>query len=69
MPESRAVCVFRGQSITALRDALAEYPGDDTYIRVTQHGTSYTLVVCNAQGEGEPINDSHPCPGSPGCSE
>ena len=67
MPESRSVCVFRGQSIAALREALDEYPGADTFIRVMQHGHSYELVVCNAEGEGEEINDSHPCPGSPGC--
>lgn len=46
---------------------LAEY-GEDAYIRILRHGQGYALQVCNAAGEGgDPINDSHPCPGSPGC--
>jgi L-arabinose isomerase len=65
--QRRTLCYFDGPSIDALRAALAEYPGPATQLSIVQHGAKYELVVCEVGGDGDPINDSHLCPGSPGC--
>jgi len=65
--KSKVLCYFDGASVAALRAALAEYPGDDTRVKIRKNDHGYELMVCDADGDGDAINDSHPCPGSPGC--
>lgn len=61
------LCYFEGASVEKLRDALAEYTAPDARVKVQTNGEQFWLLVCDADGKGDPINDSHVCPGSPGC--
>lgn len=62
------ICYFEGASVDKLRVALMEYTATDTRVKVLTNGREYWLQVCDTDGKGgDPINDSHPCPGSPGC--
>jgi hypothetical protein len=46
---------------------LAEYPSTDAMLTVWKDERgAYWIGVCDEAG-GDPINDSHICPGSPGC--
>jgi hypothetical protein len=47
----------------------AEYGGDDAQLNVYVEDGNLKLwvAVCESGGNGDPINDSHLCPGSPGC--
>jgi hypothetical protein len=45
-----------------------EYGGPGTLIRVSRSGSHFYLNVIGTEGEDPgDINDSHLCPGSPGC--
>lgn len=67
--------IFRGPSVAALRDALngafAVDPEPEFFVRkeagnrITLHILSDGVVAEGGGGGG--INDSHVCPGSPGC--
>ena len=61
------LCYFEGESVEKLRAALAAYPAPDTRVKIQTNGAAYWLLVCDPDGKGDPINDSHVCPGSPGC--
>ncbi len=70
--EKHSLCVFGpgGLSIPTLRAVLndPEYGGDDVTLTVLRSGDNFFLRIANAAGDGPPdINDSHLCPGSPGC--
>jgi len=60
-------CYFDGASVQMLHDKLLEYGPVGTIVSVLQEGTSFYLRVTNANEEGTDINESHVCPGSPGC--
>jgi hypothetical protein len=63
-----AIAVFSGASVNQLRTDLELYSGPDAIVRLYKDGDSYLLQVCDADGSGgDPINESRPCPGSPGC--
>lgn len=66
MPKT-TLCYFEGASVDKLRKALAEYTAPDTRVKIQTNGEQYWLLVCDPDGTGDPINDSHVCPGSPGC--
>ena len=59
---------FTGKQFwAAFKRQLAEYPGDDAMLTLWKDERgAYWVGVCDSEG-GDPINDSHPCPGSPGC--
>lgn len=66
----QAIAVFDRPTLERLQADLDTYlalPGD-VYLRLKQHGHDYALQVCdeNENGGGD-LNDSHVCPGSPGC--
>ncbi len=71
---NRAGWLFQGQSVAALRDALnaafASDPNPRFFVQ-KERGNKVTLHVLAgdvvAEGGGGGINDSHVCPGSPGC--
>lgn len=70
-PEKHSICVFNANTIAALRDTLnqIEYQTPETKLVVLKLGNSYYLRVKDADGaDPGDINDSHPCPGSPGCT-
>jgi hypothetical protein len=46
----------------------AEYAGDDAQMNVWTSDKGLWVAVCELGGTGDPINESHPCPGSPGCT-
>lgn len=48
---------------------LREYAGDPTVkIKLLSgDGDGWHIQVCTDTWGGDPNNDSHPCPGSPGC--
>lgn len=48
-------------------DQRAEYPADTAQLVVWQDEERIWVGVCEPGEGGDPINDSHPCPGSPGC--
>lgn len=73
--DAKAVCYFEGESLDELRIRLGEYAEGGRLI-VLRHGDRFFLRVTGGDGaDSEPdgdaddqdINDSHPCPGSPGC--
>lgn len=44
------------------------YPGDDAQLNVyIDERDKLWVAVCDAGDAGDPINESHHCPGSPGC--
>ncbi len=65
MSEFKVVAYFGPESKKALVDRIAEYP-PDALLFLMKHGDSYAFAV-EGQGDDDPINDSHVCPGSPGC--
>jgi len=67
LSEFKAEAVIGPPNTDALASQLAEYPGG-AYVRILRHGQDYALQVCDINGDGgDPLDDSHPCPGSPGC--
>ena len=69
MPETepKALCYFDGATVAAVAHDLAEY-GHTALIIVLKQVTEYYLQVHDENGiGGDPYNQSHPCPGSPGC--
>jgi len=47
---------------------LAEYPSDDAMLTLWKDERGkYWVGICDSPAGGDPINDSHICPGSPGC--
>lgn len=60
---------FTGKQFWAAFDAARkEYGGDTAQLNVySDERGAYWVSVCATGGKGDPINDSHPCPGSPGC--
>jgi len=60
---------FTGKQFWAAFDKeRAEYSGDDAQLNVFKDERGHLWVaVCEPSGHGDPINDSHVCPGSPGC--
>jgi len=64
-----ASVVFHGETLKLLHQQLGEYGVSKAYLAVTigEDGMGY-LQVSDGQGHGDdPLNDSHVCPGSPGC--
>lgn len=62
-------CYFDGESLDQIVAQLNEYQGDPTRnlkILKGPGGKRYLQASTSTDG-GDPINDSHPCPGSPGC--
>jgi hypothetical protein len=70
MPKPKVVAYFEGEAFWALFDQQRdEYAGPGARLRILKDGKKMYVQVCAADGEGgDPINDSHPCPGSPGCT-
>jgi hypothetical protein len=63
-----SLCVFQGASVAKVRDYLNEYTGPDTTVTVLRDGEKFYLRVNPQTGEeGGIVNESHVCPGSPGC--
>lgn len=65
-----ATVVFHGATLKALHQQLGEYGVSKAYLAVTIEGDPPVghLQVSDGQGRGDdPLNDSHVCPGSPGC--
>jgi len=70
MPQTRTkTAYFTGAGFWNRFDKQrAEYGGDDAQLNVYADDDGRLWVaICEAGGDGDPINDSHPCPGSPGC--
>jgi len=66
MPK-HSLCVFRDQTVNAVRDYLNEYTGPDTFIVFSRDGDQFYITVNDGQGNGGTENDSHLCPPAPGC--
>ena len=74
MPK-HSLCVFGDDSGNSTVDRLRgllnrpEYAGPGTLLRVSRDGEDFFLTVITPGGD-EPgdLNDSHVCPGSPGCT-
>jgi hypothetical protein len=69
MPK-HSICVFNSNTIADLRGVLdqAEYQTPDSHLTILKDGNDYFLRVSNADGDDPgDLNDSHVCPGSPGC--
>jgi hypothetical protein len=62
-----SLCTFTGNTVNAVRDYLNEYTGPDTRIVFSRDGAAFYITVEDGHGQGGTENDSHPCPGSPGC--
>lgn len=65
-----ATVVFHGDTLRHLHRQLAEYGLGHAYLAVTIAGDPPVgyLQVSDGAGHGDdPLNDSHVCPGSPGC--
>ncbi len=62
MPK-HSLCVFPKSTVDALRDRLNEYPTLE-FLIIKRDGKDFYI---DTPAGGDPINDSHPCPGSPGC--
>ncbi len=60
---------FEGEAFWTAFDAQrAEYAGTDARFKILAKGNKYYIQFCGADGNGgDPINESHVCPGSPGC--
>jgi hypothetical protein len=70
MPEDpKAIAYFEGSAFWDAFDAQRdEYAGPDARLILMKQGAKYYVCVKGADGDGgDPLNDSHPCPGSPGC--
>jgi hypothetical protein len=69
MPK-HAVCIFSATAVDALRTTLIS-PEYDTGAELTilRDGKKFFLRVRGVDDDADPgdINDSRPCPGSPGC--
>jgi hypothetical protein len=72
--KKHSLCVFGDDSGDSSVDQLRrllnqpEYSGPGTLIRVSRSGSNFYLNVIGVEGEDPgDINDSHLCPGSPGC--
>jgi hypothetical protein len=67
--EPKVECYFEGEAFWAQFDAhRAEYAGPGAQLRILKQGNKHFMQFCAGDGDGgELINDSHPCPGSPGC--
>lgn len=68
MPEPKVEFYFEGPDFWAAFDAQrAEY--GDGRLKILRHGDKRYIQVCSLDGTdgGDPINDAHLCPGSPGC--
>lgn len=69
MPK-HSIAVFNSGAIGSLRELLndSEYLTTDTQLVILRDGSKFYLRVQNTTGpDPDDINDSHPCPGSPGC--
>jgi hypothetical protein len=69
-----SLCVFGDDSGNSSVDQLRrllnqpEYSGPGTLLRFSREGGHFFMNVISATGEDpDGINDSHLCPGSPGC--
>jgi len=69
------VAYIDGEQARNIRDDLNEY-GDDPTMRIKikvrgshpgAHLLDYALQACTDTDGGDDENNSHPCPGSPGC--
>jgi len=70
MPEKpKVLAYFEGESFWTAFDAQrAEYAGPTARFKILKQGKRYLVQFCATDGSGgDPINDSHLCPGSPGC--
>lgn len=69
MSQPKALCYFEGENFWTQFDAQrAEYAGPDARFKILKDGDRYFVQFCNADGDGgTAINESHICPGSPGC--
>jgi hypothetical protein len=66
--ELHVLCYFDGGTLDAIVAELNEYEGDPTRrLKVKKQGNDYFLQACTDTDGGGNENDSHPCPGSPGC--
>jgi hypothetical protein len=68
----RALCVFQdtqgGNTVQTVAKELEEYGPAVARIILLTDGKGYFLQVKAETGDGGgPLNESHPCPGSPGC--
>jgi hypothetical protein len=69
MPK-HAIAIFSADAIASLRETLnqAEYQTPDADLIILRDGSDFYIRVTNADGDDPgDINDSRPCPGSPGC--
>jgi hypothetical protein len=62
MPK-HALCVFSKETVNELRNRLNEYPDLESIV-FSRDGSDFYIDTPDG---GDPLNDSRPCPGSPGC--
>lgn len=63
----KTLCYFDGDTVATVAAELQEY-GPGARLFFLKKGSEYFVQVKAAAGEGgDPNNNSHPCPGSPGC--
>ena len=69
MPQPKVLAYFEGEGFWSVFDAeRLEYAGPNARLRILKDGDKYYVQFVGPDGEGgDPLNDSHPCPGSPGC--
>lgn len=72
--EPKVKAYFEGEAFWTAFDAQrAKYAGPDAQFRILTKGNKYYVQFCGPKVDGkyadggDPINDSHLCPGSPGC--
>jgi hypothetical protein len=59
---------FEGATVQQVLTDLLEYGSEGTRIKILKDGAEHYIQVVSSTGEGgDPLNDSHVCPGSPGC--
>lgn len=60
--------VIQGASMKKIIEEVDEIKdAPDARVVIRKHGNSITLQFYGTGYDGPPINDSSPCPGSPGC--
>ncbi len=65
----KVIAYFEGEAFWTAFDAQRdEYAGPGARLRVLKDGKKVYVQIVKEDGDGgDPINESHPCPGSPGC--
>ncbi len=69
MPKPKVIGYFEGEEFwTAFDWQYNEYAGPGKRLRILKDGKKLWVQVVGPDGiGGDPLDNSHPCPGSPGC--